>query len=142
MKGAMENANGYEEFLRRKRIKAKTSGIEVAPDSVHPLLYPFQRDLTLWALRKGRAAVFADTGLGKTFMQLEWARLLRERALIVAPLSVARQTVREAEKIDVRVVYVRDKKAVEDSAGELFITNYEITHSTGNEMLVVFHVHP
>ena len=48
----------------------------VAPGDVNPILFPFQRDLVRWAVRKGRAALFADTGLGKTFMQIEWARLI------------------------------------------------------------------
>jgi superfamily II DNA or RNA helicase len=59
---------------------------------------PFQRDLERWAVAKGRAAIWADTGLGKTLMQLEWARALGQPTLIVAPLSVARQTVREARR--------------------------------------------
>ena len=55
---------------------------------VNPILFAFQRDLVQWAVRKGRAALFADTGMGKTFMQVEWARLIgAERTLIVAPLS-------------------------------------------------------
>jgi DNA modification methylase len=72
----------------------------------------------------GRSAIFLDTGLGKTFIQLEWARLMGERTLIIAPLSVARQTVREAKKIEIKVKYVRHQSEVDD--GQIFITNYEM----------------
>lgn len=119
----------YRQFLESKRITFEASGREVDPDLVHALLFSFQRDLTIWSLRKGRAAVFADTGLGKTFIQLEWARLLDKRVLIIAPLSVARQTVREARKINQQVYYVRDQDQARQwygAGGRLFITNYEM----------------
>ena len=61
--------NNYSDFLRSKRDTFTGNGITVAPDDIHPALFGFQRDLIRWALRKGRAAIFADTGLGKTFMQ-------------------------------------------------------------------------
>ena len=115
----------YTEFLTKKRIVAPTIGRAVDAGDVHPALFPFQRDLVLWAVRKGRAALFADTGLGKTRMQLEWARLVGETALIVAPLSVARQTVREATKIGLDVRYVRSAADVHPGIN---ITNYESLH--------------
>ena len=114
--------NSYTQFLRSKRDTFTGSGITVAPDDIHPALFGFQRDLTRWALRKGRAAIFADTGLGKTFMQVEFARLIGQRALIVAPLSVARQTVREAAKLGVTVHYTRSG---DDLANGINIPNYE-----------------
>lgn len=114
----------YEQFIESKRIVFEPSGFEVDPVSVHPSLFPFQRDIVIWALRKGRCAVFADTGLGKTRIQLEWARLTGKNVLIVAPLSVARQTVREGERIGVTVQYVRSQgQAGEDG---IYITNYEM----------------
>lgn len=64
----------YQDFIASKAIVHRSSGVQVKPEDVNSLLFPFQRDLTCWAARKGRAAIFADTGLGKTFMQLEWAR--------------------------------------------------------------------
>lgn len=115
----------YTDFLSKKRIVAPTIGRVVDAGDVHPALFPFQRDLVVWAVRKGRAALFADTGLGKTRMQLEWARLVGETTLIVAPLSVARQTVREATKIGLDVRYVRSAGDVQ--AG-INITNYESLH--------------
>lgn len=110
----------YAAFLAEKRNIAPTLGKRDVGEP-HPLLFPFQQDLVRWAVRKGRAALFADTGLGKTFMQVEWARLLGERTLIVAPLSVARQTVREAAKINVPVTYTRG-----DRLDGISITNYEM----------------
>ena len=111
----------YAEFLQSKRLTVDRFGPAVEPGAVHPILFPFQRDLVAWSVRKGRAALFADTGLGKTLMQLEWARLIGERTLIVAPLSVARQTVREAAKVDLQVHYTRG--ALLDG---ISITNYEM----------------
>lgn len=113
----------YREFLDGKVKLGERRGIEVDPDSLHPMLKPHQRALTAWALRKGTAALFADTGLGKSFMQLEWARALGKRTLFLAPLSVAKQTVREAAKLDMPLTYARRQ----GDAAELFtITNYEM----------------
>ena len=113
----------YQKFLETKRIAAIPTGRVETKDVINPILFEFQKDIVLWALRKGRAAIFADTGLGKTFMQLEWARLTEGRSLIIAPLSVARQTVREAAKLGLVVDYVRKQSEV---TSELSITNYEM----------------
>lgn len=115
--------NQYETFLHTKRLVAQSSGLVVVDGDIHGLLFPFQRDLVRWSIRKGRAALFCDTGLGKTFMQLEWARLIGERTLIAAPLSVARQTVREAAKIGISVHYSRSASDIHDGIN---ITNYEM----------------
>ncbi len=113
----------YSDFLSHKQVIFKPTGPRVTENDIHPMLFPFQRALTTWAIRKGHCAVFADTGLGKTFIQLEWARLIGEQTLIVAPLSVARQTVREGQKIGLDVHYTRDGN---DLVGNLNITNYEM----------------
>lgn len=113
----------YQSFLASKTVLARSTGIALNGHTVHPRLFPFQKDLTEWALRKGRAAIFADTGLGKTGMQLEWARLLSTRSLIIAPLSVARQTIEEAKAIDLNVHYTRSGHDVHDGIN---ITNYEM----------------
>jgi superfamily II DNA or RNA helicase len=76
-------------------------------------------------VRKGRAAIFLDTGNGKTFIQVEYARLMGQNTLIIAPLSVARQTVREGAKIGVEVRYVRSQAEV-TGEHKLWITNYEM----------------
>jgi DNA modification methylase len=99
------------------------TGPTVPDGDIHPLLFPFQRDLVRWAVRKGRAAIFADTGLGKTYMQLEWARLLSKRTLVVAPLTVARQTVRLAKDIGLTVHYTRSGNDLHDGIN---VTNYEM----------------
>ncbi len=114
----------YQDFLGRKAKSAPAVGVDADPGELHPILYEWQRDAVLWALKTGRCALFWDCGLGKTFAQIEWARLSAERSLILAPLSVARQTVREARKINVDVRYVRDQAAV-DGLG-VWITNYEM----------------
>lgn len=113
----------YQGFLKSKRLIVPSAGVSVADSDIHPTLFAFQRDLVRWALRKGRAAIFADCGLGKTFMQLEWARLLGERALIIAPLSVARQTVGEARKLGLTIHYTRSG---DDLIDGINITNYEM----------------
>lgn len=111
----------YAEFLATKRPVVQAVGPS-EPGAANPILFPFQADLVRWAVRKGRAALFADTGLGKTFMQLEWARLMGEPTLIVAPLSVARQTIAEGRKLGLDVTYSRDGSV----SGLLTITNYEM----------------
>lgn len=112
----------YGEYITDKMKAADMVGLE--PGQMNPTLFPYQIDLVRWALRRGRAALFADTGLGKTFMQIEWARQVSEqrgRVLILAPLAVAEQTVREAKKLGVTVVYRR-----EDDGDAITITNYEM----------------
>jgi len=115
----------YNEFLRSKSYHVANVGIEIADSDINPVLFQFQRDIVRWAVRKGRAAIFLDTGMGKTFIQLEWARLLGQNTLIIAPLSVARQTVREARKIGLEVRYVRSQSEITQEH-RLWITNYEM----------------
>ncbi len=114
----------YVDFLATKAVVVRSSGHEVDPSDIHPSLFGFQRDLVRWSLRKGRAALFADTGLGKTRMQLEWARLTGQRALILAPLAVVRQTVAEAASIGITVTAARSQ--AEAAPTGITITNYEM----------------
>lgn len=114
----------YAAFLAAKRNTANPVGPLVQPDAVHPMLHDWQADIVTWAVRQGRAAIFADCGLGKTFMQLEWARLTAARTLILAPLSVARQTVREAAKLGIEARYVRTGNQV--TGDGVWVTNYEM----------------
>ncbi len=118
------SSRDYSTFLGAKAREAAPVGVDLDGSEIHPLLYDWQREGVLWALRTGRSALFWDCGLGKTFAQVEWARLSGDRALIVAPLSVARQTVRESRKIEVDVHYVRAGADV-DGPG-VWITNYEL----------------
>lgn len=111
----------YSIFLESKVLRTVPTGLNTQPE-LRAALFPFQRDIVAWALQKGRAAIFADCGLGKTAMQLEWASHVPGRVLILAPLAVAAQTVREGEKFGVPVTYNRD--GVTDSS--IVITNYEM----------------
>jgi hypothetical protein len=117
----------YQTFLESKRTQAQTTGIDVALDAIHSMLFPFQRAIVQWALRKGRCAIFADCGLGKTFLQLEWARLIHQHShgdiLILAPLAVASQTVAEGTKLGIAVQICREQSDVRPG---LNITNYEM----------------
>lgn len=112
----------YQEFLTSKRRAVGGHGISQIPD-LPAKLYPWQAAIVRWALRKGRAAVFADCGLGKTFMQVAWARALNEPTLIFAPLCVAEQTVDEAAALGVDVRYVQSQDDVHGHP--IVITNYE-----------------
>jgi len=111
----------YTEFLASKRRVYTGRGIHSA--SLPNQLHTWQRSIVQWALRKGRAAIFADCGLGKTFMQVAWAAALPCRTLILAPLCVAEQTVREAAKLGVVVKYALNHDDAGDAA--IVITNYE-----------------
>lgn len=114
----------YEDLVAAKASAKTFDGITGVTLAKH--LFPHQVDLTRWALRRGRAAIFADTGLGKTAMQLEWARHVakRGRVLILTPLAVAQQTVREGERFGVEVVYRR-----KDDGARILVTNYEMLHN-------------
>lgn len=117
----------YTDFLAKKAAKAHREGKQISVNDVHPFLHDWQKEIVAWAVEVGRAAVWADTGMGKTVMMLEWARLSGVTALIVAPLAVCQQTSREARKhlgIDAR--YVRDQADV-DGPG-VWITSYEMIH--------------
>ena len=113
----------YEEFLRRKEITVPSAGIDVENITISDELFDFQRDIVLWALKKGKAAIFAGTGLGKTLMQLEWARHIGGTVLILAPLAVSKQTISEGGKFGITVHHCHSQEDVID--GRINITNYE-----------------
>jgi superfamily II DNA or RNA helicase len=112
----------YEEFLDTKKHRIQATGKKIDRESVNAKLFEFQKDIVVWAVGRGRCAVFADTGLGKTFIQLEWARIVGGTILIFAPLSVARQTIRESHKIGLEVKYIRNRSEIQTGIN---ITNYE-----------------
>lgn len=116
----------YADFLAAKKSRVHADGIDAT--LIHPMLHDWQAELVRWAAKVGRAAIWADTGLGKTVMQVEWAKAVSEpsdgKALIVAPLAVCRQTVREAAKVDVHATYVRHGDEMTDPG--LYVTNYEM----------------
>jgi len=115
----------YAEFLARKQAKVEKPGRDVSAQLIHPMLHDWQNELVLWAVRTGRAALWADTGMGKTVMQLEWARLSGDSPLVVAPLAVCEQTVREAAKLGVTAKYVREYGEVDPFGTQIHVTNYE-----------------
>lgn len=114
----------YGDFLRRKVAAAVHDGPRVDVGDIHESLHPWQRYVVAWAVRTRRAAIWADTGLGKTRMQLEWARLSGQTALVVAPLAVCQQTIREASNIGISAVYVRTDDEVVGPG--VYVTNYEM----------------
>jgi hypothetical protein len=71
----MDGAMSYADFLERKTRRAEAVGVDAGPGDVNPTLHDWQREGVAWAVRTGRCALFWDCGLGKTFAQLEWARL-------------------------------------------------------------------
>lgn len=113
----------YAEFIAQKKARAPLAGIEIS--DVHPMLFPWQSELVRWAAKVGRAAIWADTGLGKTLMQVEWLRNMTgtQAGLIVAPLAVCQQTIREAAKIGLELAYI--KSGNETAGPGFYITNYE-----------------
>lgn len=117
--------SSYQEFIDSKNITNDYFGFE--PKNISQSLFDFQQSIVGWAVKKGRAAIFADTGLGKTAMQIEWARQVANHTngnvLIVAPLCVANQTVREGVKFGVSINYCRSQDAVKSGIN---ITNYEM----------------
>jgi hypothetical protein len=119
--------NEYESFLEKKTHTGNDYGFK--PIWIPELLFPFQRSLVDWACNKGRAAIFADCGLGKTAMQLTWAenvtRKTNGRVLILTPLAVAFQTVNEGEKFGVSTVHRRNGV---ESGDKIIVTNYERLH--------------
>ena len=117
----------YETFLQNKTHHGAEHGFD--PVWIPSMLFPFQTSLVEWATRKGRAAIFADCGLGKTFIQLTWAENVARKTgrpvLILTPLAVAFQTVMEGQKLGLEVAHRREGKVPGDS---IVVTNYERLH--------------
>jgi hypothetical protein len=130
----------YDEFIKNKALVIESAGIDISTDELNPLLFDFQKDIVRWALVKGRAAIFADCGLGKTAMQLEWAEQIRKRTggkvIVIAPLAVASQTKEEGAKFGIDVNICTSQADV--VADMVNITNYEkLEKFTGSEFTAV-----
>lgn len=128
----------YEEFLKNKRIEILNSGFDINKNELNSNLFEFQKDIVRWALKKGKSAIFANTGLGKTAMQLEFSYQVWRREnkpiLILAPLAVSEQTIREAEKLfNYTVRFIEDN---EDIINGINITNYEKLHKFDTDKFV------
>lgn len=114
----------YEDFLATKTWDDPATGITIDENALSPVLYPFQRALVAWALRRGRAGLFAHTGLGKGLMLLEWTEHIAGPVLILAPLAVTHQLQRESEnKFGRTLQYVRRP---EDITQRVVVTNYDM----------------
>jgi hypothetical protein len=131
----------YLKVLKKKAKSHTVSGFTVEETELNPLLFPFQKFIVKRALQCGKYAIFADCGLGKTFMQLEWARMVVQHTgksvIILAPLAVVAQTIEEGERFGIKVKMFTEMS--ESSIG-VFIANYEqlenvTTHIVGGVVL-------
>lgn len=113
----------YQTILEKKRRNHKTSGFKIEQSELNPLLFDFQKFTVQRCLELGKAAIFADCGLGKTLMQLEWSKQVAAKfgnVLILCPLAVAGQTIQEGTR------FGYDVARVEDFSGDgIYISNYE-----------------
>ena len=121
--------SSYQEFIDSKHFKSVDAGFAYSTQNSN--LFDYQRSCVEWALARGRAALFLDTGLGKTNCELEWAFAVESHTqkpvIILAPLCVSKQIIREAEKFG----YVVKPARSEDDIGVrgVYVTNYEILHN-------------
>lgn len=117
----------YTNFLKNKCHFSKNSGFDVSPEELSPCLWRHQPDVVRWAAKKGRAAIFASFGLGKTLLQIELMRLVLQREggrqLIVIPLGVRQEFMRDSAKLNVTLRFIRTTNEL-DSDG-IYLTNYE-----------------
>lgn len=124
-----EQQKEYQEFLEKKKLQRVESGFVVTDEELNPALFPFQRYCVKRALAVGKFALFEDCGLGKTIQQLEWAQKVCERidkpVLILAPLAVISQTVKEGEKFGYVVKEIGDMDYQQDMETGIYITNYD-----------------
>lgn len=113
----VESTLAYEDFLAGKFHFDEARGFEIDRNTIHPLLHRHQPDIVQWAVRKGRAAIFAKFGLGKTFMQLEILRALEGkdpgRYLIIAPLGVRTEFAKDAAKLGISYRFIRRTQDLE-----------------------------
>ena len=119
--------SAYLTFLDQKVRMAPAVGFDPVDSLMPAAIKPFQRDIVTWACRRGRAAVFAGTGLGKTIQELTWAQQVTEhtggRVLLFTPLAVAEQTVAEAAKFGIDgVAYAKDEASI---STPIVVTNYD-----------------
>ena len=126
----MRAAIDYQAYVADKLSRVAPTGIADADIPHRDSLFPHQVALTEWAVRRGRSAIFADTGLGKTRMQLVWADVVQRYSgrpvLILAPLAVAEQTAGEGAEIGISVRHCRD--GAETAGAPIVITNYDRLH--------------
>lgn len=122
-------AKDYTSFLNGKRSQHKSCGFRVEKDELNEHLFDWQKDIVQWAIKKGRAALFEDCGLGKTIQQIEWGYQIHKKEnkpiLILAPLAVAEQTVLEGKKFGIDINICTEQNDIKNG---LNISNYEKLH--------------
>jgi len=115
----------YDDFVAKKRRSEVATGHQ--PGDLNEHLFDFQHAIVSWAVRRGRAAIFADTGLGKTLMQLSWADEIANhtggKVLILAPLAVSEQTIEQGQTFGIDVYRVPHGGT--PTGPGIWITNYE-----------------
>lgn len=120
----------YQQLIESKVVTARLSGFDIDPNTLHPSLFPHQRDIVAWSLQGGNRAIFASFGLGKTRMNIETARQIIQReggrALFIAPLGVRQEFTRvEGPAMGVDIQYCSTMADVEAATSPYIITNYE-----------------
>jgi len=120
----------YEDYLLSKQISATPSGFDIDLSEVHPMLFDWQALGVQWSLKLGKALMGWKMGLGKTVAQVEFARLVHkytgQPSLIVCPLAVAKQTIREAQKLDVVIEQIRSMDNVKLADSPITIINFDM----------------
>jgi hypothetical protein len=121
---------GYKEFLETKVKSHIKSGFDISESELNSLMFPFQKFIVKRALKAGKYAIFADCGLGKTLMQLEWANQVNKftgkPVLILAPLAVVGQTINEGLKFGIDVIKWRDEMhTLAEIPNNIYVSNYE-----------------
>lgn len=125
----MDTFDEYKEFLKGKKTKKTESGFSIETNELNPVLFDFQKFCVKRALEAGKFALFEDCGLGKTIQQLEWAKqiILKRNVsvLVLAPLAVIGQTIKEGQKFGYSVNEINDMDDYDNNNNHIYITNYD-----------------
>lgn len=128
-KTELKYSNDYNLFLKEKEEKRVDSGFDVKDEELNKHLFDWQKEIVKWCLKKGKCALFEDTGMGKTIQQLAWADAIvkhtKGKVLILAPLAVSKQTAKEGDKFGIKVNIIENEEDIKDGIN---ITNYEKLH--------------
>lgn len=125
----MDTFDEYKEFLKGKKTKKTESGFSIETNELNPVLFDFQKFCVKRALEAGKFALFEDCGLGKTIQQLEWAKQIilkcNVSVLVLAPLAVIGQTIKEGQKFGYSVNEINDMDDYDNNNNHIYITNYD-----------------
>lgn len=125
----MDTFDEYKEFLKGKKTKKTESGFSIETNELNPVLFDFQKFCVKRALEAGKFALFEDCGLGKTIQQLEWANQIilkcNVSVLVLAPLAVIGQTIKEGQKFGYSVNEINDMDYYDNNNDRIYITNYD-----------------